>query len=225
MSTTTRPRTLAAPPVQDVVAIFRDHNPELPRAVAETAGRAAAALAGAAVRLTAAQQRLLLSHRDRLATMIGALIDTLDPAPSSDDDEAGDGLEAPLPVAEGRRRLTAYAASLALEDWAGAVEGPTAIERDLGVARSTLHEWQARNAAIGLLKGTRKHVFPLAQFVDGRPVEGLAAVVAAAGSPRTAWLWLVEPHPSLGGDTPLERLKAGGMDEVAGLVARDFGQP
>lgn len=224
MSTTARPRPLAAPAVRDVVAIFRERNPELPRAVAETAGRAAAALAGAAARLTVEQQHLLLNHRDRLPTIIGMLVDTLDALPAPEEDEAGAGLAVPLPEEEGRRRLSAYATPTTIEDWAGPVEGPSAIERDLGIARSTLHEWQARNAAIGLLKGTRKHVFPLAQFVDGRPVEGLAAVVAATGAPRTAWLWLVEPHPALEGDAPLDRLKAGGAAEVADLAARDFGQ-
>lgn len=221
MSTTARARPVAVPAVRDVVAIFRERNPELPRAVAETAGRAAAVLAGAAARLTMEQQHLLLSHRERLPTMIEALVDRLDAVPP-DEDETGAGLEAPLPEEEGRRRLSAYATPMALEDWAGPVEGPSAIERDLGIARSTLHEWQARHAAIGLLKGTRKHVFPLAQFVDGRPVEGLASVIDAAGAPRTAWLWLVEPHPALDGDTPLDRLRAGNAAEVADLARRDF---
>jgi len=78
---------------------------------------------------------------------------------------------------------------------------------------------------VGLLSGVRKHVFPLAQFVDGRPVAGLAPVVAAAGAARTAWLWLIEPHPSLAGQTPLDRLKAGSVAVVTSLADRDFGQP
>jgi hypothetical protein len=30
--------------------------------------------------------------------------------------------------------------------------------------------------------------FPTEQFVDGRPVAGLGAIVEAIGDPRTAWL-------------------------------------
>ena len=77
---------------------------------------------------------------------------------------------------------------------------------------------------VGLRAGQRKHVFPVAQFIDGHPLEGLAEVVAAAGAPRTAWLWLVEPHPSLGGGAPLEVLRRGAVAAVVELAEREFGQ-
>ena len=81
----------------------------------------------------------------------------------------------------GRRRgrppgIDAMAISMRLEDWAGPVGGPRDIEAKFGTKRSTLHDWQKRGAVIGLLKGERKHVFPLAQFVDGRPVEGMTEI-------------------------------------------------
>jgi hypothetical protein len=154
---------------------------------------------------------------------IGALIEKETGAAQPVDIEVGEGLSAPLPPGEGARRLGAYATPARIEDWAGEVAGPTELAARYGVSRSTLHDWQSRGAVIGLLAGRRKHVFPVAQFIDGRPIEGLAGVVTAAGSPRTAWLWLVEPHPSLGGRAPLARLKAGGASAVIDLAKRDFG--
>ncbi len=55
-----------------------------------------------------------------------------------------------------------------------------------------LHDWQRRGAVIGLLKGERKHVFPLAQFVDGRPVEGMPQVTPIIRNPPVAWQWLIQ---------------------------------
>ena len=79
-----------------------------------------------------------------------------------------------------------------------------------------------RGAVIGLLRGERKHVFPLAQFVDGRPIEGMSDVVRVIGNPRAAWQWLIQPKPSIGG-APLERLKKGHVSQVVDAAERDFG--
>lgn len=98
----------------------------------------------------------------------------------------GAGMGDLLDIDEGRRRLTAYAVPSRIEDWAGPVAGPVEIEKMFGTKRSTLHDWQKRGAVIGLLKGERKHVFPLAQFVDGRPVKGMSDVTRIIGNPRTA---------------------------------------
>jgi hypothetical protein len=67
--------------------------------------------------------------------------------------------------------------------------GEQAIERKRGrlrgsirfhVARSTLNEWHRRAAVIGLLRGERKHVYPLDQFVDARPTRGIGDVAKIA---------------------------------------------
>lgn len=172
----------------------------------------------------------LVAPKGRVARRIKGLIsditDLLDAKPKmvrTSDDEVGEGLDAPLAPGEGLSRLQAYATPMTIEAWAGEVAGPSELERRCGVSRSTLHDWQKRGAVIGLLAGRRKHVFPLAQFLDGRPIEGLADVVAAAGSPRTAWAWLVEPHPSLRGRKPLDRLRAGDVGAVVDLAQQDFG--
>ena len=100
---------------------------------------------------------------------------------------------------------------------------PGKIERDFGTRRSTLHDWQKRGAVIGLLKGERKHVYPLAQFIDGRPIEGMARITKIIANPRAAWLWLIRPHPTGDKTPPLERLKQGRIAEVAAAAERDFG--
>ncbi|TIL97515.1 MAG: hypothetical protein E5Y74_36480, partial [Mesorhizobium sp.] len=83
--------------------------------------------------------------------------------------------------------------SMLIEDWAGRVAGSTYLEENLRIARSTLHRWQRRGEVIALRKGGRKHVFPLAQFVDGRPVAGIRDVLSLISNPRLAWLWLTRP--------------------------------
>ncbi|WP_348633720.1 hypothetical protein [Mesorhizobium sp. M1A.F.Ca.IN.020.30.1.1] len=107
--------------------------------------------------------------------------------------------------------------SMVIEDWAGEVAGSTYLEEKL----STLHRWQKRNEVIALRKGGRKHVFPLAQFVDGRPALGISEVLSAIPNPRLAWFWLARPSPDLDGRTPIEMLKHDMVREVV-MAARDF---
>jgi hypothetical protein len=134
----------------------------------------------------------------------------------------GAGLPAPIDLDEGRRRLAAFAEPMRLEDWAGPVAGPAEIEKTFGTKRSTLHDWQRRGAVIGLLKGERKHVFPLAQFVDGRPVVGMAQVTRIIANPRVAWQWLIRRKAEMGA-TPLDLMKSDRLDEVLAAAERDFG--
>lgn len=132
----------------------------------------------------------------------------------------GVGLGEKMTADEGQRRLSGYAGQLALEEWAGPVAGSTELAARMGVARSTLQDWRRDGAVIGLLKGTRKHVFPLAQFVDGRPAPGIAETVAIVGEPRAAWLWLVESRKD--GGSPLEDLKRGRVKAVLDAAREDF---
>ncbi len=222
------PPPLVAPAVGEVVDMFVRHNPQTPRKIAERAGRLTAALGAAAAKLSIQQQIDLAANKEKFGDLFVAMLADLQPRPEHDDTptliEQGAGLGQQLGAAEGRRRLQAYATPMKIEDWAGPVAGPSELERNYGIRRSTLHDWQKQRAVIGLLAGQRKHVFPITQFIDGRPVEGLAGVVSQVGSPRTAWLWLVEPHPSLRGARPLDRLKAGETALVIELAERDFGQ-
>ncbi|TGS06210.1 DUF2384 domain-containing protein, partial [Mesorhizobium sp. M2E.F.Ca.ET.209.01.1.1] len=71
---------------------------------------------------------------------------------------------------------------------------------------------------IGLRKGGRKHVFPLAQFVDGRPVPGISEVLSAITNPRLAWFWLTRPSPELDGRVPIEMLRDDMVEDVLRAV-------
>lgn len=127
-----------------------------------------------------------------------------------------------IALEEGRERLARFATARPLESWAGPVVGAGEIEETLGVPRSTLSSWQQKGVIVGLLRGARKLAYPLEQFVDARPLEGIAEVLRVAPDARSAWLWLRQPHGSLEGRAPLERLRAG--DRVAVVIAaeRDF---
>jgi hypothetical protein len=218
--------------VADILDVLARHNPGIPKAVLKAKSRVVAAVTAAAVRLSDEQQRCILAREKMLAEAMESVVADLGktgcnkllsieihaPVEVSEGEGMGDLLE----ESAGRQRLVAIAEPVRLEDWAGPVAGPGEIERKFGTRRSTLHEWQKRGAVVGLLKGERKHVFPLAQFVDGRPIEGMSEVVRIIGNPRAAWQWLTQSKPSIGG-TPLDRLKKGYTSQVVEAAERDFG--
>ncbi|TIR17079.1 MAG: hypothetical protein E5X33_26870 [Mesorhizobium sp.] len=107
-----------------------------------------------------------------------------------------------------------------IAEWAGPVAGSTHLERRFGIPRSTLHWWQRHNDVVALRKGSRKHVFPLAQFIDGRPLPGIRQVLSTISDPRVAWLWLISPSPLLKGRVPIELLREGmGIDVASAAQA------
>lgn len=106
--------------------------------------------------------------------------------------------------------------AMVMEDWAGRVAGSTYLEEHLRIPRSTLHRWYRGNEVVALRKGRQRHVFPLAQFVDGRPASGIREVLAHIPHPRLAWFWMIQPSPRLGGRIPIELLK---QDIVADVIA------
>jgi hypothetical protein len=221
---------LGLDPEQLVALLSKTHPTLSPRRLAMTS-QALSAAAYLTTKLTQAQQAALANDvvsQDRvLKAMRAILADTSAKTAKAENPSAmrGEGLGELLSLEEGQRRLSAYAKPIKLEDWAGSAAGSTELQRDYGIARSSLHAWQQQGAVVGLLKGRRAHVFPIAQFIDGRPVEGLAPVLTIIREPRTAWLWLIAPHPELDERTPLEQLKAGKVHEIADLAARDYGQP
>ncbi|MGX5802203.1 antitoxin Xre/MbcA/ParS-like domain-containing protein [Bradyrhizobium sp. Arg314] len=123
--------------------------------------------------------------------------------------------ETARPTAQQIAERAADLQSMLIEDWAGEVAGSTYLEEKLRIPRSTLHRWQRRGEVVALRKGGRKHVFPLAQFVDGRPVPGISDVLSAIASPRLAWFWLSRPSPELDGRVPIEMLREDMVEDVA----------
>lgn len=227
----------AALAAADLIGMIAKRSPNTSRTQIEALGRATAAVGAEIAKLTADQQRRLVARKAALRDLVVQALDTPDQAASAEDRiileprgpvevSQGEGLGELLTLEEGRRRVHDYALATGttFESWAGATAGPVDLAHKLGVSRSTLHAWQTKRLAIGLLNGLRKTVFPLEQFVDGKPVAGIADVLAVIGEPRVAWMWLKEPSPLLNGATPLARLKRGHLDEVLRAAQTNFGQ-
>ncbi len=159
---------------------------------------------------TALATEFVQSIADKAARRARNIAAADEPAAAADDDKAA----SPQPD---WRMLH----STLIEEWAGEVAGSTYLEENLRIPRSTLHRWQRRGEVIALRKGGRKHVFPLAQFIDGRPAAGISEVLSAISNPRLAWFWLNRAAPELGGRVPIEMLKHDMVQEVV-LAARDF---
>ena len=193
----------------------------LAKGAAANTAQIVAAVAAAVIGMPLAQQKRLKGKSSDLLSMIAELArddgatDRIHiPEPKGIDVPRGSGFGELVDSEEGERRLDAYVTKGALEDWAGPVAGSTALH-ERGIARSTLHDWQKRSEVIALLAGSRKHVFPLEQFVDGRPVQGLSDVIEITGNPRRAWLWLVSESPLLGNKRPIDLLKRDRRTDVA----------
>ncbi|MCA0276320.1 MAG: DUF2384 domain-containing protein [Proteobacteria bacterium] len=114
--------------------------------------------------------------------------------------------------------------SSVIEDWAGRVAGATYLEGTLRIPRSTLHRWHRCNEVVALRKGRQRHVYPLAQFVDGRPASGIREVLQRIPNPRNAWFWMVQASPELNGRTPIELLRQDIVTEVV-LAAEKYSEP
>jgi hypothetical protein len=232
---TRRPTTqsaakIASPAAADLIGMFTKRNPKSSHSDLIEVGELVAEFSDAATKLSPAARKRLLAHKARFRELIVKIVAESEAvtkplklvAKSAAETSHGKGLGKVLSAEEGQARIAAYATPTKIEDWAGPLAGPTELERDFGVARSTLHTWQKQGAIIGLLVGVRKHAFPTEQFVDGRPLTGLGAIVEAIGDQRAAWLWLREPNPGLAGLTPLERLKAGAADKVVEVALSNF---
>lgn len=171
-------------------------------------------IATAIVNLSPRQHRALdrwLKDQSKLAAKIVKIL-LVDAAQASEGTLQAQGgaslLESPLsePASERLAPQRNGLTSVLVEEWAGPVAGSTYLEETLRIPRSTLHRWQRRGEVIALRTGGRKHVFPLAQFVDGRPVPGIREVLGLVGHPRAAWSWLVRPASEFGGEAPLTLL-------------------
>lgn len=192
---------------------LKDHDPTARLAAVRVAARLTSIVASQITAQTQTVQRALLTLEDDIAEYGTEFVEQLIREAQKTKDKRIGRFKATLPAGS-----TSPEAMHLADDWAGPVAGPTAIERYYGIPRSTLYRWQKLNEAVALnTRSSRKPVFPLKQFVDGRPAPGIAELIALFGDPRKAWQWLVEPQHSFGDRPPLEQLIAG---EVAYVVAQ-----
>jgi hypothetical protein len=188
-------------------------------------------VAEAVVGLPAERRRELNSHSAELKQRIRRVVESFGrerrakiafDVPDEVESSKGEGLGAIVTSEQGEKALAAIAVHRKLEDWAGTVAGATELSREYGVARSSLNRWQHEGDVIGLLKGTRKHVYPVEQFIDGRPARGIREIIQLAKGQRTAWLWLSQKNPVLGGRKPIYLLKQDRVDEVVDAATAYF---
>ncbi len=222
---------MVSPVLEDVIGMFAQRNPKFNKGALREVGKLVAEFGLTATKLSPSARKRLIAQKARLAKFIVEISAGSETVPQAlklaakapAEVSQGKGLGKLLSADEGKARIANYATPTQVEDWAGPLAGTTELKRNFGVARSTLYNWQKQGAIIGLLVGVRKHAFPIEQFMDGRPVSGLGRVIEVIGEPRTAWLWLREPNPGLGGASPLARLKAGASDKVVEMARSNFG--
>jgi len=185
---------------------LKDHDPTVRPASVRAAARLTAVIASQIITQTQAIQRALLTLEEDIPEYGTEFVAQLVREALKDKAKrVGRFTAAPLP-----RPITTDSMLLA-DDWAGPVAGPTAIERYYGIPRSTLYRWQKLNEVVALSTRTsRKPVFPLKQFVDGRPAHGIAELISIfENDSRRTWQWLVGNNEAFDGQPPLERLIAG----------------
>lgn len=188
-----------------VAQALKDHDPAAQPTSIRVAARLAAIIASQIATQTQARQRAFLvleSDISEYGTEFVAQL--LKEALKGKDKRIGRFAAAPPP------HPTSKSPMQLADDWAGPVAGPTAIERYYGIPRSTLYRWQKRNEIVALgTRTSRKPVFPLKQFVDGRPATGIAELIGIFGDARKAWQWVIEPSAAFKGQPPLEELIRG----------------
>jgi len=231
-STKSSGKRIHPPAEAEIRAIFAHRNPHMPARALTPLAKLVADFADVVAELAVDQRERLPTSKTVLRNMLlkvaGLRVDpnaggSQDAAPEQAvERHSGTGLGKLLSLEEGRDRLARYFQTRPLESWAGPVAGPGEIEKQLHVARSTLNEWHRRGVVIGLLRGERKHVYPLDQFIDARPTQGIGDVAKIAPDERAAWLWLRQPHGRFDMRPPLDLLKAGQRDEVIQAAERDF---
>lgn len=186
-----------------------------------------AAVAAAIVGLTPAQRKRLRSKSSEVADMIAVLVRDARmeiAEPVEIERGKGRGFGELIDIEEGRRRISAYATKVPLEEWAGPLAGSSELKK-CGITRPTLHAWRKRGHVIALPTDARNHAFPLEQFVDGRPVEGIGEIVKVSDNPRRAWFWLVQRSPLLRNKRPIDILKQGRKGEVIEAARTVFDYP
>ena len=96
--------------------------------------------------------------------------------------------------------------------------------KDLGISRTTLHNWRKAGDVIVLPKGKNRTAFPMLQFVDCQLLKGIKALLGIVdGNAKTAWRWLVKPHPDFDQSLPIHALISGDVEAVLSAVRWSLG--
>ncbi|MER8671184.1 DUF2384 domain-containing protein [Mesorhizobium sp. M1156] len=188
--------------------LLEEQDPTIRKPALKTASKLAGYIASSIAVQTQAVQRALPAVEERLADLAQAFVlEIVTEAQRRFDPRLNRFKAAPLSPSP--------SSPISLPtDWAGSVAGPTVIEKHFGIPRSTLFRWQKRDEAIALRTGSSRFVFPLKQFVDARPADGIAALITLFGNHRSAWQWLMAPNEKFGTTSPIDVLLSGNIAEV-----------
>jgi hypothetical protein len=199
--------------------ILHSHDPTIRKPALTAASHLAGAIAAEIAVQTQAVQRSFPADPDRLNALWRELVGRLV-------DQARGSADPPVPVQPPSMDSVEVPSGVTLPDaWAGPVAGPTSLERRYGMARSTVFRWMKRGEVVSLKTLGNRPVFPLEQFVDGRPADGIPEMISIFGGPRKAWQWLMTPRDDLTGKRPIDELIEGNRDLVIRLAARVAGAP
>lgn len=199
---------------ENVERALAHYDEAINQATVVSVGKIAGSIASAVTSLSPRHQRAIDTIHADLPGLAQKFVRALAAEAARRSEAGAAGLPVPLSASAPPPPQPDDLESMLIEDWAGRVAGSTYLEENLRIARSTLHRWQRRGDVIALRKGGRKHVFPLAQFVDGRPVAGISDVLKLVGNPRLAWLWLTRTAAQLDGRIPIDLLRADQIEEV-----------
>ena len=193
----------------EILAILKQHDPGIHLPAARAASRLGAVIASQIAVQTQATQRAFKTIEDEISEYATEFVSNIVDETTKNLNRRMSRFRAKPP--EISRETTVQL----VDDWAGPVLGPTEIERFFGIPRSTLYRWQRVNEAVAInTRNSRKPVFPVRQFVDGRPANGIATVISIFGDQRVAWLWLMTPNSNFDGQTGLDLLLEGKIDTV-----------
>ena len=192
-----------------VSKIIRDHDPTAHMPAVRSAAKLASVIASRLATQKQIVQRALKLVEPRIEAMGVQFVDDIVVSATGGVQAAVEKFQASAPSGDEPPELDITV------DWAGEVAGPTVIERHFGIPRSTLYRWQKRNEVVAIQSRTsRKPVFPLRQFRNGRPVDGIPELIAIFADAAKAWRWAISSAIPLSGMTPIEALLEGSIEDV-----------
>ena len=162
-------------------------------------------------RLSSGAKEFVREHPEEARVVVAVALETA---------AAQSGAEPTRSTEDVPARLQRFVVDRAEEDLIGVTEAASR----LGVSRTTVYDWAARNILIAWRSTKRRLNIPAGQIVGpGRVTDGLAEVVDIVGEPELAWAFLDQEWPFDDGVAPpIERLRSGGLEEVLS-AASGFG--
>lgn len=169
-----------------------------------------------AVRSSSSKRRSRKSSGDVASSTLPLFLGT------SVEEDSGEDLGDALGDEEAERRWHTLTIDVPVERWAGPVLDAQGLCKRLKISPKLLDLWHKDGKVAGFSDDSGVALFPIAQFVRDAPINGLKQVFNEVGDARVAWLWLTQPVAGQEQGTPLEILKARGLDELRPLIERDF---